>query len=89
MNYEELIRNIGKAGLKINSFAELIKTNKNSITNLSGKDNVPKHLAIIATLLGEMVDKDVEYKHLFEKMDLEPQKARGKGSFSKKKELTN
>jgi len=84
MNYDELVRNIGKAGLKINSFAELIKTNKNSITNLSGKDNVPKHLAIIATLLGEMVDKGVEYEHLFKKMDLEPQKARGKGSFTKK-----
>ncbi len=87
MDYEELVRNIGKAGLKINSFAELIQTNKNSITNLSSKDYVPKHLAIIASLLGEMKDKGVEYKYLFEKMDLEPQKARGtkgKSSFSKK-----
>jgi len=83
MNYGELKRNVGKAGLNMREFAELIKANTNSITNLATKESVPKHLAIIATLLGEMVDKSVEYKHLFEKMDLEPQKARGKGSFTK------
>jgi hypothetical protein len=83
MNYTELKRNVGKAGLNMKEFAELIKASTNSITNLATKESVPKHLAIIATLLGEMVDKGVEYKYLFEKMDLEPQKARGKGSFTK------
>lgn len=83
MNYDELKRNVGKAGLNMKEFAELMKANTNSITNLSNKGSVPKHLAIIAVLLGEMVDKGIEYKYLFEKMDLEPQKARGKGSFTK------
>ena len=78
MNYDELIRNIGKAGLDIKEFAELIKANPNSITNLKSKEKMPKNIAVIAVLLGEMVDKGLEYKHLFEKLDLREQKARRK-----------
>lgn len=78
MNYEELTRNIAKAGLDIKEFAELIKANPNSITNLKSKEKMPKNIAVIAVLLGEMVDKGLEYKHLFGKLDLEEQKARRK-----------
>jgi len=78
MNYEEFTRNLGKAGLTSKSFADLLKYNRNSITNLSKKDEVPKHLAIIAVLLGEMKDKGVEFEPLIEKMDLQALKARGK-----------
>jgi len=85
MDYEEFTRNVRKAGLTLKEFAHLIKTNPNSITNLSKKEQMPKNLAIIAVLLGEMVDKGLEYKSLFEKMNLEPQKARVKGSFGKYK----
>ena len=52
MKYEEFTRNIGKAGLTIKEFAELIKANPNSMTNLAKKDNVPKNLAIIVAFLG-------------------------------------
>ena len=76
MEYEELVRNIGKAGLTVKEFAKLLKAKPNSITNLKSKGKVPKNLAIIAVLLGEMVDKDIEYKHLFEKLDLQEQRAR-------------
>ena len=38
MNYEELTRNIAKAGLDIKEFAKLIKANPNSITNLKSKE---------------------------------------------------
>jgi hypothetical protein len=90
MNYDELIRNIGKAGLSVKEFAILLKANPNSITNLKNKDYVPKNLAIIAILLGEMVDKGLEYKYLFEKLDLQEQKARRKSDdellFKKKKD---
>ena len=87
MDYEELVRNIGKAGLTIKEFAELIKANPNSITNLSNKEKkVPKNLAIIAMLLGELVDNQIDYKPLFEKLDLESQKARVKNTFGKKKD---
>ena len=85
MKYEEFTRNIGKAGLTIKEFAELIKANPNSMTNLATKKSVPKNLAVIVVLLGELVDKGLEYKHLFEKMDLEPQKARVKILLEKRK----
>ncbi len=86
MDYEEFTRNVRKAGLTLKEFALLIKTNPNSITNLSKKEHMPKNLVIIVVLLGEMVDKNLEYQYLFEKMDLEPHKARVKGSFGVKKE---
>ena len=85
MKYEEFTRNIGKAGLTIKEFAELIKANPNSMTNLATKKSVPKNLAVIVVLLGELVDKGLPYKHLFEKMNLEPQKARVKDTFGEKK----
>ena len=85
MNYEELTRNIGKAGLSIKEFAVLIKANPNSITNLSKKDNIPKNLAIIAVLLGELVEQKVDYERLFKNMNLEPQKARVENTFGEKK----
>ena len=89
MNYEELTRNIAKAGLDIKEFAELIKANPNSITNLKSKEKMPKNTAVIAVLLGEMVDKGLEYKHLFYNFDLEEQKARRRSDdntlFKKKK----
>ena len=51
----------------------------------------PKNIAVIAVLLGEVVDKGLEYKHLFEKLDLEEQKARRKSDddtlFKKKEKL--
>ena len=78
MKYEEVTRNIAKAGLDIKEFAELIKANPNSITNLKSKEKMPKNIAVIAVLLGEMVDKGLDYKHLFEKLELEEQKARRK-----------
>ncbi len=85
MDYKELTRHIGKAGLTIREFAKLIKANPNSITNLSNKKKkIPKNLAIIAVLLGEIVDKQIDYKPLFEQLDLEPQKARIEKSFGKK-----
>jgi len=85
MDYEEFTRNVRKAGLTLKEFALLIKTNPNSITNLSKKEHMPKNLAIIAVLLGELVDKGLGYEHLFQKMELEPHKARVLGSFGKLK----
>ena len=85
MDYEEFTRNVRKTGLTLKEFAHLIKTNPNSITNLSKKEQMPKNLTIIAVLLGELVDKGLGYEHLFQKMELEPHKARVLGSFGKSK----
>lgn len=90
MKYDELTRNIGKAGLNVREFAELLKAKPNSITNLKSKGNVPKNLGIIAVLLGELADNKVPFKHLFDELDLQEQKARRKSDdetlFKPKKE---
>lgn len=78
MDYKELTRNIGKAGLSIKEFAELIKANPNSITNLSKKEFMPKNIAIISVLLGELAENKIPFKDLLEKLDLQEQKARRK-----------
>ncbi|MCV6609120.1 MAG: hypothetical protein OIF32_12980 [Campylobacterales bacterium] len=92
MNYGEFTRNIGKAGLNIKEFATLIKATPNSLTNLSTKERIPKNLAIISVLLGELVDKKIEYKHLFDGIDIYKQKPRrnpkDEGLFKKKEELS-
>jgi plasmid maintenance system antidote protein VapI len=80
MNYEELIRNIGKAGLDIKEFAELIKANPNSITNLKSKKKIPKNIGIIAVLLGEMKEAKLPFKDFLNSLDLEEQKARRKSN---------
>ena len=79
MNYEELTRNIAKAGLDIKEFAELIKANPNSITNLKSKKKIPKNIGIIAVLLGEMKEAKLPLKDFLNSLDLEEQKARRKG----------
>ena len=89
MNYEELKRNIRKAGLDIKDFAELIKVNPNSITNLKSKKKIPKNIGIIAVLLGEMKEAKLPFKDLLNSLDLEEQKARRKSddeTLFKKKE---
>lgn len=76
MDYVEFVRNIGKSGLNIKEFAHLIKAKPNSLTNLKTKDVIPKNLAIIAVLLGELVDKKIPYIQLFEDLEIQEQKAR-------------
>lgn len=91
MNYEELKRNIRKAGLDIKDFAELIKVNPNSITNLKSKKKIPKNIGIIAVLLGEMKEAKLPFKDFLNSLDLEEQKARRKSNdetlFKKKREI--
>lgn len=70
MNYEELTRNISKAGLDIKEFAELIKANPNSITNLKSKKKVPKSIGIIAVLLGEMKEAKLPFKDYLNSLKL-------------------
>ena len=80
MDYEELKRNIRKAGLDIKDFAELIKVNPNSITNLKSKKKIPKNIGIIAVLLGEMKEAKLPFKDFLNSLDLEEQKARRKSN---------
>lgn len=89
MKYSDFKKNIGKAGLTIEKFSDLIKSTPNSISNYASKGKVPKHLAIISTLLVEMEYHKIDYAHLFENMELETFKHRGKNNFKKNITILN
>lgn len=77
MNYDEFQRHIGKAGLTLKEFAQLIRVNRVSISNLSKKGEVPSHLAVIACLMGEMADRGIDFRSALQGLDITPRKARG------------
>jgi len=79
MTYEEFQRHIGKAGLTIRQFAELIKMNSISLSNYGKKGEVPSHLAVIAVLLGEMAERKIDYRQILLQIDITPKKPRGAG----------
>ena len=79
MSYDEFLRQIGKAGLTIRQFAELIKMNRISLSNYAKKGDVPSHLAVIAALVGEMGERKIDFKSLLSGIEIEPKKPRGAG----------
>lgn len=89
MTYEQFLRELGKAGLNIRTFSELLKMNRNSISNYSRKGEVPEHLVVIAALLGEMREYSIDFNSVFERINIEPKKPRGsarKGYFGGNKQ---
>lgn len=84
MSYDEFQRQIGKAGLTLTEFAALIRMNRASISNLSKKGEVPAHLAIMATLMGEMAEHRIDFRPSLAAISIAPKKPRGgsaKGRF--------
>jgi hypothetical protein len=79
MTYDEFQRHLGKAGLKIHQFADLVKMNHVSISNYAKKGEVPSHLAVIAALLGEMAERKIDYREVLSRIDITPKKPRGSG----------
>lgn len=79
MTYDEFQRQLGKAGLTLREFAGLLRMNPNSITNLSNKGNVPKHLATISALMGEMAEHRIDFRGVLAKIEIEPSRPRGSG----------
>lgn len=89
MTYEEFRRQLGKAGLTIKGFAELIKQTPNSISNHAAEGQVPSHLAIIAALMGDMADAGVDFRATLGRIEYKPSKPRGgatKGRFGGSKQ---
>lgn len=68
MPYTEFQRLIGKAGLSIKEFAELLDMNPNSITNYSKQGVVPTHIAVIVALISTMKDDGLDFYPIFEKV---------------------
>ncbi|AKK24788.1 hypothetical protein [Pandoraea oxalativorans] len=79
MTYTEFLRHVGKAGLTVKGFADLIKMNCVSLSNCAKKDEVPSHLAVIAALMGEMADKGVDYRSVVARIEIARKKPRGAG----------
>jgi hypothetical protein len=79
MTYDEFQRHLGKAGLSLCHFAELVKMNRSSLSNYGKKGEVPSHLAVIAALLGEMAEHHIDFHEVLTKIDISPKKPRGAG----------
>lgn len=89
MTYNEFRRQLGKAGLSVKGFAHLIKQTPNSITNYSAQGEVPPHLAIIASLMGDMAESGLDFRHTLSRIQFEANKPRGgsvKGKFGGSKQ---
>lgn len=69
MTYDEFKRQLGKAGLSVKSFAQLIKQHPNSITNYAAQGTIPTHLAIISVLMGYIADQGLDYRAALEQAD--------------------
>ena len=92
MDYETFKSHLGRAKLNNKEFAELVGLNSKSVTNYAQSSEVPVHWAIVAMLMGELTGHEIEFRHLLQKMNIEPNKVRGsaaKGRWggSKQKDL--
>jgi hypothetical protein len=90
MTYMEFRRQIGKAGLTIHAFADLVKMNRVSVSNYAKRESVPSHLAVIAALLGEMGERQLDFREVLQKIEIEPKGIRGgaaKGRFGGSKQV--
>lgn len=76
--YKDFITELNRAGLSVRRFAELLGMQPNSISNNKKKGEVPVHLAVIASLLAEMASNNVEFEHVFSR--LEPTRKRPRGA---------
>lgn len=90
MTYDEFRRQLGKAGLTVKGFAQLIKQTPNSISNYSTQGEVPPHLAVIAALMGDMAEAGLDYRGTLARIQFETSKPRGgavKGRFGGSKQI--
>ncbi|AUQ27471.1 DNA-binding protein [Dickeya zeae] len=76
MTYDDFSRYLGKAGITVREFAFLLKKHPNSVTNNAQKKHVPNELGIIAALIGEMAENNLEFKSIIEGLELKNRKPR-------------
>ncbi len=78
MEFDEFKRYLGKAGLTTREFAELMKMNRNSVSNYAAMGKVPTHLGVIAALMGEMAEYRLDFRPVLARIEITPNKPRGK-----------
>ena len=77
MRYADFLSELGKAGLSVRAFAELIGMNPNSISNYARTGELPTHLALIAVLVVGVSELGGDYRRIMSKVALTPKKPRG------------
>jgi transcriptional regulator with XRE-family HTH domain len=77
MTYDDFSAELGKAGLSVRAFADLVGMNRNSVSNYARGCTVPRHLAVIAALLAEMNLQGIAFRPVIERIEMTPKKRRG------------
>lgn len=77
MDYQTFVNELGKAGLNVRQFAELVGMNRNSVSNYANGD-VPRHLALIAVLLGELNHHNIDFHPVVSRVSLTQKRPRGR-----------
>lgn len=80
VSYEDFITELGKAGLSVRGFADLLGMHPNSVSNNAKRGAVPSHIAIIAALLAELQIQGIPYEPIFSRLNLSKKKPRGGAS---------
>ncbi|HDZ5419707.1 MULTISPECIES: XRE family transcriptional regulator [Vibrio] len=83
MTYDEFSRHLGKAGVSAKEFAVLLKKHPNSVTNNASSGRIPNELGVIAALIGEMAEKNVDFKSVISQLELIKRKSRGAAEVGK------
>lgn len=79
MTYDDFLAELGKAGLSVRAFADLIAMNPNSVSNYASTGGVPRHLACIAVLLAEMNIHGVDFQSAIGRVSANRKRPRGGG----------
>lgn len=77
MPYADFLVELARARLSVRAFADLIGMNPNSISNYARGGEVPTHLALIATLIGELGAQGIGYRQVVARIEVTPKKPRG------------
>ncbi len=79
MTYDGFLAELGKAGLSVRAYADLVGMNPNSVSNYASVGEVPRHLALIAALLAEMNVHGIDFQPAIERVSVYRKKPRGRG----------
>jgi hypothetical protein len=69
MDYGTFKKFVYKAGFEIREFAGLLGMNHRSISNYSGEEAIPEHLALIVLLMDELEHRNVNIRDIVAKLD--------------------
>ena len=77
VDYQVFVSELGKAGLNLRQFADLVGMNRNSVSNYAN-GSVPRHLALIAVLLAELNLRDIDFHPAVSRVSFTPKRPRGR-----------